>query len=797
LNPKACVETLPGRAPELEPATERADVTWRGRLPLIFVLLALALFLTLFDGVFLRGETFCERDLAALERPLRALLVRLWHESGGLPLWNPLVNMGQPFAANPHAAVFHPLSWLFLILPWELAFKLQVLVPLLASFFGMAFLLRTLGRSVPAALLAGCSWGFGGLMLSVTNLLPMLLTLAPVPAVEAFAVRLLRGGHCRDALGLAACFALTCAGGEPVTLISALMLLAAACAALSSDVPTAGDPRHGALLPLTRVAGAVLLGAAMASVVILPGLSLAARSVRSAGLSLERSETWSMPPVRVLELVLPHLMGHTEGVNAAAYWGSAAYPLKHFPLIYSIYPGLLITVLAVAALARPNRNRMVWASAGGAGLLLAFGGHAPFWLALRTVAPFSGGLRYPEKLAVVTVFAATVLAAAGLDDLFFGEKHARRHVTALLATASGLAAAAGTAVFAVTHWRGAAAWESLGIPTGAATAFAQRFPADCAVACAVGLASLLGLSVLTRRGPARAAACLAAVLAVDLLVAGKPLVPTRPPAEVDAVLPALRPLIEAPGRGRLFNLAEWHPSDPVFAAVPTSPFPAALGIATALDTDVDLTQLAWSGRATRLFWRAAGFDSRAMTPLLLRRGVGAVLAYQDAPQPRARVTFLQGPRPDAFCADRIVRFDGDDAWLASVLRLGPEAEAAALVEGLDAPRLPQAPAPCRAEIVARSPGRLVIDVSAAGPGSSLLAINQTWDEGWSATSDAEPTRLWRTDVSLSAVEVPPGRHRVELAYRDRTVERSLLVSGAAVIVWIVVAAVGLVRRSGT
>jgi hypothetical protein len=490
-------------------------------------------------------------------------------------------------------------------------------------------------------------------------------------------------------------------------------------------------------------------------------------------------------------------MGHTEGVTAAAYWGAAAYPVKQFPLIYSLYPGLLITVLALAAVARPRRDRLVWASAGGAGLLLAFGSHAPFWLALRTVIPFSGGLRYPEKLAVLTVFSATVLAAAGLDDLLAGERHAKRGVIVLLGAAAGLAAVAGIAVFAAARWKGSALLGSLGISADAAPVFAHRFPVDCAVACAVALASLLGLSALARRGAAQATAWLAAVLAVDLLVAGKPLVPTRPPAEVDAVLPVLRPLMEAPGRGRLFNLAEWRPSDAVFAPVPTSPVPAALGIATALDTDVDLTQLAWSGRATRLFWLAAGSDSRAMAPLLRRRGVGAVLEYRDAPQPRARMTFLQDPRPDAFCADRIVQFDGDDAWLASVARLGTAAEAAALVEGPDALGLPRDPAPCRAEIVARSAGRLALEVSGVGPDSSLLAINQTWDEGWSATGDGQPTRLWRTDLSLSAVVVPPGTHRVELTYRDRAIERSLLVSGAAVVVWIVIAAVGLVRRTRT
>ena len=803
------METLPGDDRDPEFAPERGATTARGRPPLLAMLLVLALFLALFDGVFLRAETFCERDLAALERPLRSLLVRLWSEAGGVPLWNPMVNTGQPFAANPHAAVFHPLSWLFLILPWELAFKLQVLLPLLASLAGMVFLLRTLRRSWPATLLAAGSWGFGGLMLSLTNLLPMLLTLAPVPALLAFTVRLLRRGGRWDALGLAACFALTCAGGEPVTLLTALLLLAAAAGAeLASGDGTAADPRQRVLIRIGRLAGAALLGAALAAVVIFPGLGLAARSVRSAELSVERSETWSMPPVRLLELALPGVMGHTEGVTAAAYWGSTSYPVKHFPLIYSIYPGLLITVLAIVALARPRRGRLLWAGAGGVGLLLALGGHAPVWPLFRSVVPLSAGLRYPEKLAVPIVFALTVLAATGLDDLLSGNRRARRLLFALLGSVAGLAVLGGLAVVAATSMRGGTFFELLGIPAHAAAVFAHRLPSDCAVTAALALAYLLGLSVMARRGPTHAVAWLTAVLVVDLLVAGKPLVPTRPPGEVDAVFPVLRPLVEDPGRGRLFNLAEWHLSDPVFATVHTSPVPALWGIATALDADVDLTQLAWSGRATQLFWRAARKDGRVMTPLLLRRGVGAVLLLQDTLDPRggnaqgsrasrATLAFLHDPQPDAFCADRIVRFDGDEDWVASVLRSGKELRATALVEGPDALRLPPSPAPCRADVVGRSPGRLGIEVSGKGPGSSLLAINQTWDEGWSATTDGQPTRLWRTDVSLSAVVVPPGAHRVELAYRDRVIERSRVVSIAAVFLWSAIAAVGLVRGRRT
>ncbi len=758
----------------------------------------LLLFLALFGGVVLRGNTLYERDLEMLHRPLRALLVHLWHETGGPPPWNPLLDMGQPFAANPQTAVFHPLSWLFLVLPWETAFKLQVLLPLLASFAGMIALIRVMRGSRAAAVLAAGSWAFGGLLLSLTNLLPMLLTVAPVPAMLAFALRVVRGAGRWNVLGFAGCVALTCAGGEPVTLLAAALVLAAALA--GELIPLDPHRRPAAARAVLRVAGAGALGVAMAAAVLLPALALAARSVRASGLPVERSETWSLPPARLLELALPRVMGHTDRGTDAAYWGAAAYPVKRFPLIYSIYPGLLIAALAIAALARPRPARVAWAGAGLLGYLLALGGHAPFWTILRGAAPISAALRYPEKLVVVTCFAVSVLAAFGFDDLASGERRARRWVGATLAAAAALAAVGGLLAAAAPPTAVAALMARLGTPAGA-TAFAGLFPRDCAVTAALAVAYILGLRVLARHGRPRGGAWLAAILALDLFVAGKGLVPSRPTGTVDPALSLLRPLAQASPPVRLFDLAEWQPADPVIAATPSGLMVASWGFGSAFVPDVDLSELAWSGRASRLFWRAANADGRAMAPMLLRRGVGAVLARptdagRDDPGlgPAPTLIRLRDPQPDVFCADRVVRFDGDAGWVATVLALGDRQRTAALVEGPDALALPEHPGPCRAEIVARDPVRLAVEVVARGPAASLLAVNQTWDDRWFASVDRTPARLWRSDISLSAVVVPPGTHLVELAYRDRTIAAGLAISGAAFLLALAIAAIGALRR---
>jgi len=67
-----------------------------------------------------------------------------------------------------------------------------------------------------------------------------------------------------------------------------------------------------------------------------------------------------------------------------------------------------------------------------------------------------------------------------------------------------------------------------------------------------------------------------------------------------------------------------------------------------------------------------------------------------------------------------------------------------------------------------------IEVLAEAP--SLVVVAQTWYHDWRADVDGHPARLLRANHAFQAVEVPAGRHRVQLTYRDRAFEIGAVIS---------------------
>ena len=67
-----------------------------------------------------------------------------------------------------------------------------------------------------------------------------------------------------------------------------------------------------------------------------------------------------------------------------------------------------------------------------------------------------------------------------------------------------------------------------------------------------------------------------------------------------------------------------------------------------------------------------------------------------------------------------------------------------------------------------------IEVEAGAP--SLVVVAQTWYHNWRAEVDGKPARLLRANHAFQAVEIPEGRHRVQLIYRDRTFEIGAMAS---------------------
>jgi hypothetical protein len=783
-------QTPPQEAPRPIAAAGRAAILRLGA-PLLLVAVWLG---TLYPGPLLRGETFFARDFLTYDRPLAALQARLWHETRGLPEWDPYLAEGQPFADRPITSPFEPLSWLLLVLPFNTAFNLQVILPPLISLLGMLFLLRALGRSRAAAWFGALAWGFGGCVLSLADLFPMARTAAFIPAMLGFVVRLVRRGRWGDALGFAAALALAALGGEPTGLLAGGVLAAAAAgAALLEPVVATTAPAPPWRGRAARATAAALLGVAMAAAVLLPSARLAGSTVRASSLETSELDTWSLAPPRLLEPLVPHLLGDLDLEKGPVYWGRRWYGEKRSPYLLSLYAGLLTAVLAALAAFGQPRRVGPWLVVAAFGAIAALGAHWRSWYLVREVVGVLLRLRFPEKWALLPAMAAVILASLGFERLVGGDRRFRRRTVITLGALAGALVLASGAVIVLTARGGPVFWERIGVPADLVTAFTSSMPAHLLRQAAVAAAALVAVLALARRRAALSAVLLV-LTALDLLPMTRPLLATVPATEVDRVPAFLAPLLASPSPPRLFHQAAWQTPCAFRGDVAEPLTPARWGIPLAFEVDFDLTELRWTSDATDLFFDLTGGAPGMMWPILARRGVGAVLrcsagaersAGGDASAPPVELLPVPGDRGLVTCVDRVVRARGGTGWLRAELGLGRAAADSAVVDFGDAGALPDAPSTCRAALVARTPRRLTVRVVSSGPQPSYLAINQTWHPAWSAHLDGRPTRLIRTDVSLSGVVVPPGMHTVDLTFRDRWVERSAWLSAAAWAVWIV------------
>ena len=76
-------------------------------------------------------------------------------------------------------------------------------------------------------------------------------------------------------------------------------------------------------------------------------------------------------------------------------------------------------------------------------------------------------------------------------------------------------------------------------------------------------------------------------------------------------------------------------------------------------------------------------------------------------------------------------------------------------------------------------GDLGLAVSTSGGG--FLVLSENAYPGWRARIDGAEVPIYRTDVTLQGIIVPPGAHRVEFTMESRTLRAGLALSGAGVL----------------
>ena len=786
---------------------------------LAWSLLGLALLVLFFlrEAVF-QGRAFYARDIhLQWYGQVQSFVASV--ASGSWPLWDPYVSFGQPLLANANNQVLYPLTWLNLVVrPWTY-YTLFLGLHLLFSGCGVLALARRFGISPTGSFTAAAIWIASGPFLSLGNVWNHLAAAAWIPWVILAADRAWSSGRPTHALLWGAAMGAQILAGSPdFFALTALVLL------VHRLLTVRGRDRRSTIGRFALSAAiAFSFAIALSAAQVLPSLELADRSERWR--QAERTRTyWSVHPVAMLQTLVPVSW---DALPLQQRYRASIFEERE-PYLFSLYLGLPVVALGLAAWAGPARYARTSLAATALGaLLVALGKHGFVYDAAMWLLPPLKVLRFPAKAMVFVAFAFSLLAGLGFDSWTAAPRgELRRPWRAfVLGPLMAVTCAAGLgAVLLVSRA------ETLGPLFLAPVPGGPSFSSALApVARRLGTVAIIGLLLLAlaalrshRAGWAPVTAVVVAILAVAGLAAAHATLNPTAPRALFAARPDVLQAIRQQDSSRLYvydylaapGLSERHlgRSVPYLGERSDSPLlwrsalamrlcllpptSAAWGIYDSFSRDVLGIQPRFLAELNALLVSAEGTPAYAR---LLRLGaVGQVVAlHADGLDDLIPVATLPGPYAEPLrvldVPDHVPR-----AYLVGNARV---AEGAAGLEALLDPSFDpalevvlEAGRALRSgahftgtsRILALEPDHIRLETDASEAGYAVLVDG--YDPGWKATVDGRRAPVLRANVAFRAVEVPAGSHTVELLYRPAAFLTGLAISVAALLVAVAVVA---------
>jgi hypothetical protein len=382
---------------------------------------------------------------------LAALLYPTYHfaadslKSGLIPLWNPYLYSGAPFAADIQSSLFYPVNLVYFVLTPEVTYRG---VMLLAAFHfwlagaGMYLFLRYLlhSDSIIPPLFGALAFMFSGYFIVHFGNLNLIAQVAWLPFIFLFYHRSLSEGRPGLAVWAGVFLAIAATAGHVQPL---LIIIVGLVADLAYHLGSALGEWRAERVRLSGVKGllrawyrplasfvvTLLVGLGLAALALLPAYEMTAYTLR-ADYNYAQASAYSLAPAQLVGLLVPGFFGR----DPAAHWGA-------WDRVEVGYVGVLTLLLALfAVLAKigvkgSTRQRGSDAPEGapssseGAfrfaflaviGLLLAMGGYTILHGWLFGFVPGFGSMRAPARFVFLMSFALAALAALGLDALMRG-----------------------------------------------------------------------------------------------------------------------------------------------------------------------------------------------------------------------------------------------------------------------------------------------------------------------------------------------------------------------------------------
>jgi hypothetical protein len=666
--------------------------------------------------------------------------------------WMPTLLGGFDVAAEGQLGAYHPVHWLlYRFLPLDRAFDIELVAAYPILFSGTWFFLRR-WCDAPAALFGAMLFTFCGFTLSHGVHPNMVTIVAHLPwllwAVHAAFAAATWRGRLRAGAAIALLTGSQLLLGHPQAVWFSGLTEAAYALYL---LVTAG---HGKAAGAVTVLSGKLLGVGIGAIQLLATWTAMEHSTR-VRFEPAFAETFSLPPLHLLQLLHPYLLWGrvlrwtalpAAGDEFAVYGG--AVPLVLVVWWLARYPGRRSRGETTAS----DRLALVALGFGVIGLWLATGPHGGLYT-LQTFLPVVGKFRAPVRFVVCTQLALAVVAAVAMTPLL------RSSVPGTASKTPGL-------------W---APWTLVGLSiiSGVWLAFTLDVNVtgapSFALAAVLGpllLASAAGLLTLAARGARWALPALVLLAAGDQALYGL------------AGVAAWQDFVTRNAAVRLLGPEESLPPRDAGRIV-CCPFPDLYELAgySMIEGYVGLTPQRALGYRTPRSLRVANVAYAHRIFVDAEHPPDTVQISRDwyrlpAPLPRARL--VTETRVSSQPADDLEAIDVDRAALVTQ-EVGP-------TEG----------SPGLATIVDEEPGRIHVETRADG--RQLLVVSEEYDEGWIVQVDGRLSTLERVNGDFIGSVVPPGRHEALFEFRPSYRSTGGLISLSALALVVLAAAAGLSRR---
>jgi hypothetical protein len=368
--------------------------------------LALLLMLAWFTDDILRcGKVPFFRDLSTYFYPSRFILAESL-QFGKIPFWSNQVAMGFPFLASPQSAVFYPPHVIFAALSFFDAIRILFVFHYCVAVIGAYVLCLHWGSSRSLALVGASLFAFGGVMVSLSNLLDHFQTAVWLPWVVFLIERCVGNLSRSNFLGLLVVCSVQLLAGSPEVYVMTVFL-----GFLSAVRVKADDPNVGYSRLMLVLCGANLAAAGLAMVQLAPSLELFLASWRTDVLPYAKASAWSLDPWRLVNFFLLD-----KEINLQTYNGLNLFLARQPPFLLSLYLGAVSLAgmcLWIKGASIEEKSLVLGLVFGS--LLVAMGDYFTINRLMFSYLPILNRTRFPEKFLFLTFALLWYMTVNGLS----------------------------------------------------------------------------------------------------------------------------------------------------------------------------------------------------------------------------------------------------------------------------------------------------------------------------------------------------------------------------------------------